>query len=63
MPQPTKGGLHHKYKCLKEYCEFVACRLKMHMEKADVSLRHPMLFVNIKQEICRRSPYFENVTA
>ena len=46
MSQPAKGGLHHKYKCLKEYCEFVAYRVKMHVEKADVSLRHPVLFVN-----------------
>jgi hypothetical protein len=46
MSQPTKGGLHHKYKYLKEYWEFVAYRLKMHVEKVDVSLRHPVLFVN-----------------
>jgi len=56
MSQPTKGGLHHKYKCFKDYCEFVAYRLKMHVEKADASLRHPMLFINIMQEICRKSP-------
>jgi len=33
----------------------------MHVEKADISLRHPMLFVNMMQEICKRSPWFENV--
>jgi hypothetical protein len=63
MSQPAKGELHHKYKCLKEYCEFVAYRLKMHVEKANVSLRHPMVFVNIMQEIRKRSPWFENVPA
>jgi hypothetical protein len=62
MSQPAKDGLHHKYKCLKEYCEFVAYRLKMHVEKADVSLRYPVLFVNIMQEIRKRNLWFENVT-
>jgi hypothetical protein len=61
MSQPAKGGLRHKYKCLVEYCEFIAYRVKMHVEKADISLRHPMLFVNMMQEICKRSPWFENV--
>jgi hypothetical protein len=63
MSQLAKGGLHHIYKYLKEYCEFVVCRVRMRMEKVDVSLRHPTLCVNIIQEICTRNPLFENVPA
>ena len=61
MSQPVKDGLHHKYKCLKGYCEFVSYTLKMHVEKADVSLRCPMLFANIMQETRKRNLWFENM--
>jgi hypothetical protein len=63
MPKQAKGGFHHKYKCLKEYCEFVAYTVKLHVEKADVSLRLPMLFINIMQEIYKRILWFENFPA